>query len=130
WQKTASGQHAIGRAQALVMPTKAVTPTLGDFYLRGWINNADVENNSIAFSSGKVNSYTFSSDSYLYLYSNSTSKAYVPASSVDSGTSAECFKVDSWDKSTCPKLKVPAGTYEINISYNSAGSITLSYTSK
>lgn len=125
WEKTASNQPAIGRAKAIVMRSRDVKALPSDLYVRGWINNADITANEIPLGSTGSIDYTFTSDSYLYLYASSINKAYLPGSNVSDSNQAECYVTDSWDISSCYKLKVPAGKYRLSINYNTTGTITL-----
>lgn len=65
WEKTASSQPAIGRAKALVMPTKDVAPIPQNMYLVGYWGGAD-QNTGEAFdnATGTI-THTFSGDAYV-----------------------------------------------------------------
>jgi len=121
WQKTASSQPAIGRAQALVMPDKAVSPIPQNMYLVGYWNGAD-QNTGVAFSNstGKV-SLSHSGDGYVCLRAADTDNWYMTDAYVGSGNTAT-MKCQSGNK-----LYVPDGTQTFTMTYNSDGSITISY---
>lgn len=131
WQKTASNQPAIGRAEALVMPEKSVSPIPYDIYLAGWINNADVYttiDDTYKFVNGSLN-LNLTSDSYILLnFTNDGSEAgnirYLLPAYEESATSAT-FSTEYNDYNN--KLKVPAGNRTFTLSYNTTGTITLSY---
>lgn len=135
WQKTASSQPAIGRAQALVMPNKAVSPVPHDIYLAGYINGSDVyttDNNTYKFVNGSL-SLNLTQDSYVLLNFNNTNKEgssslgnqrYLLPAYEGSATSAT-FSVDETNYDH--KLKVPAGNKTFTLAYNTDGTITLSY---
>ena len=121
WQKTASGQSAIGRAQALVMPSKPVTPIPQNMYLVGYWGSED-HNDGEAFnnSTGSV-SVTFPSEAYVCLRAADTGNWYMTDALVE-GTTAT-VKAQSGNK-----LHITtAGTYTFSMAYQSDGSIVLSY---
>lgn len=133
WQKTASAQPAIGRAQALVMPDRAVVPVPKNIYLAGWINNADVyttTDDDYKFVNGTLN-LNLASDSYVLLnFSNDEDTSglgnvrYLLGAYEGSATSATFSRDNSnYDN----KLKVPAGNRKFTLAYNTDGTITLSY---
>lgn len=125
WKKTASGQSAIGRAKALVMPNKAVAPIPQNMYLVGYINGAD-NNIGYAFNNatGSVSGIEITENSYVCLRADDTGDWYMTDAYVGSGNTAT-VKCQSGEK-----LLVPAGTYTFSMAYQSDGSIVLSYESE
>lgn len=125
WSKTASSQPAIGRAEALVMPDKAVSPVPQEIYLAGYINGADTyptSGNDFKFVDGTL-TVSLTQDSYVLLNNNSNERYLLSAYS--ESTDPVTFSVDNDNYDY--KLKVPSGTRTFTLTYNSDGSITLSY---
>lgn len=122
WRKTASNQPAISRAGALIMPELTLNAKPQNMYLIGYLNGAD-NNTGLAFNNttGTLTGVTFTQDSYVCLRAADTGNWYMTDTFVSSGSSAT-MKAQSGDK-----LKVPAGTYTFTMSYQSNGSIVLSY---
>lgn len=121
WRKTASSQPAIGRAEALVMPEKAVVAIPQNMYLVGYWGDADQDvGEAFSNSTGKL-TITFSGDAYVCLRAADTGNWYMTDNYVSSGNSAT-VKAQSGDK-----LYVPAGTWEFTMSYQTDGSIVISY---
>ena len=121
WQKTASDQSAIGRAQALVMPAKEVTPIPQNMYLVGYWSGAD-DKTGIAFDNTTGTcSLTHTGDGYVCLRAADTGNWYMTDAYVGSGTTAT-VKCKSGEK-----LYVPEGTHTYTMAYQSDGSIVLSY---
>ena len=121
WEKTASSQPAIGRAKALVMPTKDVAPMPQNMYLVGYWDSAD-QTTGVAFDNATGTlTKTFSGDAYVCLRAADIGKWYMTDTYVGSGYTA-LLKCQSGEK-----LYVPAGTWKFTMTYNSAGTITLTY---
>lgn len=121
WEKTASSQPAIGRAKALVMPTKDVAPIPQNMYLVGYWGGVD-QNDGEAFdnATGQLTK-KFDGDAYVCLRAADTHKWYMTDAYVSSGNTA-LLKAKTGDK-----LFVPAGTWKFAMIYNSDGTITLTY---
>ena len=121
WQKTASNQPAIGRAQALVMPERAVNAIPQNMYLIGYWSGADQETGeAFSNSTGKL-TMTFSGDAYVCLRAADTGDWYMTDAYVASGNTAT-VKPQKGDK-----LHVPAGTWEFTMTYQTDGSIVITY---
>lgn len=121
WEKTASSQPAIGRAKALVMPTKDVAPIPQNMYLVGYWGGAD-QNTGEAFDNATGTlTHTFSGDAYVCLRAADTGNWYMTDAYVGSGYTA-LLKAQSGDK-----LYVPAGTWKFTMTYISDGTITLTF---
>ena len=104
-------------------------PTSFDYYLAGYLNNANVGIEGAAnkaankFADGKVD-VTLTADSYVCLgvqAGNTSLGNYMTQSYVSSGNTATMYA------NGIDKLFVPAGTYRFTLVTNADGSVTLSY---
>ena len=104
-------------------------PASFDYYLAGWLNNANVGIEGVAnkaankFVDGKVD-VTLTADSYVCLGVQTGTTVlgnYMTQSYVASGSTAAMY-ADGVDK-----LFVPAGTYRFTLVHNADGSVTVSY---
>ena len=97
----------------------AETPVEADYYLAGYLNNADYEGEKYKFVDGKLTA-TFTADSYVYITDSTGGKYYFATYCQDTtGTLA---------KGNTEKMFVPANT-ELNfvLTVNTDGTLTLSY---
>ena len=109
--------------------TWTTCPPAYDYYLAGYLNNANVGIEGAAnasankFANGKV-TVTFTADSYACLgvqYGTSVIGNYMAQSYVSSGSTAAMYTTGG------EKLLVPAGKYTFTLVENADGSVTLSY---
>ena len=140
WKRTASNQPSVVRASVLDFSNVEINAVPRGLYLAGYINGADVYTTTDENYKFKTNknggatlSLTLNQDSYVLLnYSTSADntgngdKRYLASSYVESATSATMSVANTnYDN----KLKVPAGDVVFTVTYNTDGSLNLSYVS-
>ena len=139
WKRTASDQSSVERAGVLDFSNVTMNAVPRGLYLAGYINGADVyttTNETYKFKTNKNGgatlSLTLNQDSYVLLnYSTSADnsgtgdKRYLASSYVENATSATMSVANTNYNN---KLKVPAGDVEFTVTYNTDGSLRLSYT--
>lgn len=125
WTASPKAQSSIGRAEALVMPEITISPVPQNMYLVGYINGGDVATGTddYAFNNktGTLTKKFTADDNYVCLGAYDTGDWYMTDAYVGSGTTAT-LKAQSGDK-----LYVPAGTWTFTMTYQTDGSIVLTY---
>ncbi len=126
WTASPKAQSDIGRASALVMPELTISPVPQNMYLVGWINNANVatgDSEDYAFDNKtcKLTVNLTGDNNYVCLGAKDTGKWYMTDEYVSSGKEAilECQNGD--------KLYVPKGNWTFTMTYQTDGSIKLTY---
>ncbi len=126
WTASPKAQSSIGRASALVMPELTISPVPQNMYLVGWINGADVatgDSEDYAFDNKtcKLTVNLTAANNYVCLGAKDTGKWYMTDEYVGSGNVAT-LKCQTGDK-----LYVPAGNWTFTMTYQTDGSIKLTY---
>ena len=95
-----------------------------EYYLIGWINNADVNDESYPFVDGKV-TVELTSDSYVNVKDSNGNTYWTNGWLGTSGITETVLKTQNEQKND--KLYVPKGTVTLTIVVNGDGSLTLSF---
>ena len=103
-----------------------------DYYLCGWINNADyamgIEPGDLKFDEDGKLTTTFAADSYVVVKNGDCTEKYMTQGWLGSVTEATMYSVSSWTETGYDKLMVPGGSeVTFTLVHNDDGTVTLSY---
>ena len=102
-----------------------------EYFLFGWINNADYAQDGYKFENGTLTA-TFETDSYVYVVNGDYSEKYMTKGWLGNVTSATLYDVaGQTDLSAYDKLIVPGGVeVTFTLTVNDDDTVTLSYVAK
>ena len=104
-----------------VYPPENDTPVTKSYYLYGWLNGADVTSNELEFVDGKLSITLTAADNYVFV-KDSSGANYMTNGWLGFETKSAVLGTSF---ATGDKLYVPAGEYELTLTENSDGTLTL-----